>query len=125
MLTIDGISYDAYVVHKDYDMQKKDEYGGTEYTDGWWKAHRTVVRTKISGKATLAMRPSVYNDFITALNNNVGVDGDHTVSAFVLNTGTTETFTAYIGTTAKAAISTPAFGSNAVFFNVTLTIEER
>lgn len=125
MLTIDNVSYDDYVVTDSYDVQEDSEYGGTDYIDGWWKKHRSVVRTRVKGKVTLAMKPSVYSTFIAALNSGAGVEGDHTVTILVQNTGATKTITAYIDTNAKTAISTPSFGSQAVFFNITLTIEER
>ena len=125
MLTIDGTNYDAYIVQKSYDIQQNNEYGGTEYTDGWWKKHRSVVRTRVKGKVTLAMRPSAYSTFVAALENNAGAEDDHTVTLYVQNIGAEKTITAFIYTTAKVAMATQAFGGGAVFFNITLVIEER
>lgn len=125
MITIDGTNYDAYVVNKKYNVQQTDELGGTEYLDGWWKAHRMVVRTRVAGKVVLAMNPSAYSAFIAALDSHAGTEGEHTITLFVQNLGVEKTITAFIYTTAKVAMATQAFGGGAVFFNITLVIEER
>lgn len=125
MLIIDGINYDDYIVSKSYNIQQNDEFGGTDYLDGWWKKHRMVVRTRIKGKVTLAMAPSAYSALISALDANAGTEGEHTLNLYVQNIGANKTITAFITTTAKTAISTKAFGHNAVYFNITLNIEER
>lgn len=123
MFEIDGVNYDAYVVSRKYNVQESEEYGG--YSDGWWKTHRMIARTRVSGRVVLAMNSTVYRTFIAALSNDAGDEGEHTVKLLVQNLGVEKTITAFIYTSGKTAISTPAFGSEVVFTNITLNIEER
>lgn len=125
MLVIDGLNCDDYIVTEKYSVFEQPEFGGTEYIDAWWKRHRTVVRNRVTGTVSLAMSASAYNTFITTLQANEGVEGDHSVTLFINNLNTTKTITAYIKVEGKVAISTKNFGQSPVFFNAKLKIEER
>ena len=126
MFKINGVSYDEYIVEKRYTMNRTPEYGGTEYRDGWWKRHRSIVRYSINGSVTLAFPTAeLYNAFVDAMQNGIGTEGDYTVEAYVNTTNMIHTFTAYLTPTTKTAIATKAYDRQAVYFNVTLKVEER
>lgn len=126
MLSIDGMNLDSYLDTKKYTAQKSAEYGNSEYRDGWWKRHRDIVRYSIKATAVLSFpNATEFSAFLTHLNNNIGVEGDHSVTLYVNNTGATETISAYVEHTVKTAISTEAYGKQPVFFSVTLKMEER
>lgn len=120
---INNVDYSQYVVIKKYNMQISAEYGGTQYTDGWWKKHRSIVRHSISGTVTLAF-PTValYNDFVSNV-QSVDDDGVYDIAAYVNNLNSNETFEGYLTPTTRTAI-TP-IGLNPAFFAVTLKVEER
>ena len=123
MLTIDGINYDNYVVHKKYNVQQVDEANG--YLDGWSVTHRMISRTRVSGKIVLAFPPLQASRFINAMKNNEGIEGEHTITLLVQNLCAEKTITGFIYTSGKTAVSTPAFGSNIAYVNITLNVEER
>lgn len=125
MITIDGFDCDDYIVEKSYSVSEQPEFGGTEYKDAWWKKHRTVVRTRVSGTVVLAMSASSYDTFITHLQEHIGVEGDHSITLFVNNLNDTKTITAYVSITSKVAIATKNFDHAPAFFSVKLKIEER
>lgn len=125
LLMIDGYNYDDYVVENTYEVNDRPEYGGTSYTDGWCKKHRTVVRTIVGGTVTLAMPPSAYNAFVGRLKTNAGVEGDHEVRLFINNQNELRTITAYVDVVGRVAIATKQFNNQKVFFNAIVTIEER
>lgn len=123
---ISDIDYSNYVVIPKYKMQRAAEYGGTEYRDGWWKRHRSIVRYNINGSVTLAFPTAeLYNAFVDAMQSGIGAEGDYEVQAYVNTTNMIHTFAAYISLTTKTAITTPQFGMQAVCFSVTLKVEER
>jgi hypothetical protein len=120
---INGIDYSQYVVIKKYKMQRAAVYGGTEYTDGWWKKHRNIIRYNISGSVTLAFpTAALYNVFVDNV-QSVGNDGIYNIVAYVNNLNSNQTFEAYLTPTTNTAI-TP-IGLNPAFFAVTLKVEER
>lgn len=125
LLMIDGYSYDDYIVENTYEVNDRPEYGGTSYTDGWWKKHRTVVRTIVGGSVTLAMPPRAYNTFVRRLQANAGVEGDHEVRLFINSQNEDRTITAYVDVVGRVAIATKQFNNEKVFFNAIVTIEER
>ena len=98
---INNVDYSQYVVLNKYNLQRSAEYGGTQYTDGWWKKHRNIVRHSISGTVTLAF-PS---------------------AAYVNNENNYYIFNAFLTPTTRTAI-TP-IGLNPAFFAVTLKVEEQ
>lgn len=121
---INGVNYSQYVVIPKYKMQRVAEYGGTEYRDGWWKRHRSIVRYSISGTVTLAFpTAALYNAFVDVIEDGVGEEGDYTIVAYVNNTNGVNVFKGYLTPTTKTAI-TP-IGLNPAYFAVTLKVEER
>ncbi len=121
---INNIDYSQYVVVKKYKMQRAAVYGGTEYTDGWWKKHRSIVRYAVSGTVTLAFpTAALYNAFVDHMQNSIGNEGDYTIKAYINNTNNNYEFEGYLTPTTKTAI-TP-IGLNPAFFSVTLKVEER
>lgn len=121
---INGTDYSQYVVIPKYKMQRAAEYGGTEYRDGWWKRHRSIVRYSVSGSVTLAFpTAALYNDFVDAMEDGIGDEGDYTILAYVNNMDYNYLFKGYLTPTTKTAI-TP-IGLNPAFFAVTIKVEER
>jgi hypothetical protein len=126
MFELNGINYDDYIVMKKYKMNRTPEYGGTEYRDGWWKRHRTIVRYSINGSVTLAFpNAETYNDFIDNVAGSMGPDGDYLIKVYVQETNSVEEIRAFLTPTARTAIATKPYGYAPVFFNVTLKVEER
>lgn len=121
---INNVDYSQYVVIKRYNMQRSAEYGGTQYTDGWWRKHRNIVRHTISGSVTLAFPTAeLYNNFVDNMHNGQGIEGDYEVRAYVNNINDNCEFEAYLTPTTKTAI-TP-IGLNPAYFAVTIKVEER
>ena len=120
---INGTDYSQYVVIKKYQMQRVAEYGGTEYRDGWWKRHRSIVRESVSGSVTLAFpTAALYNSFVDDM-QDVGVEGDYTIVAYINNANENYTFSGYLTPTTKTAIK--PLDLDPAFFAVTLKVEER
>lgn len=120
---INNVDYSQYVVLKKYNLQRSAEYGGTQYTDGWWKKHRNIVRHSISGSVTLAFpTANLYNDFVDNM-QSVDADGLYNIGAYVNNFNDYYVFKAFLTPTTKTAI-TP-IGLNPAFFAVTLKVEEQ
>lgn len=126
MFEINGVSYDNYIVEKKYSVNDTEEYGGTEYRDGWWKRHRTIVRHSISGSVTLAFpNANAYNNFVDHMQANGSEDNAYGVELYVNNLNQTKTIWAYLTVTTRTAIATREYSYAPVFFNVTIKIEER
>lgn len=126
MFELNGISYDDYVVVKKYKMNRAPEYGGTEYRDGWWKRHRSIVRYSVNGSVTLAFPSAeLYNDFVDNVQASMGAEGDFLVKVYVQELNIEQEIKAYLTPTAKTAIATKPYDYAPVFFNVTLKVEER
>ena len=126
MFVLNGVNYDDYVVQKKYKMNRAPEYGGTEYRDGWWKRHRSIVRYSVSGTVTLAFpTEELYNEFVAHLADSIGLEGDCRVAVYVEELNEVQTIRAFLTPVAKVAISTKAFGYVPAFFNVTIKVEER
>lgn len=120
---INGVDYSQYVVIPKYKMNRAAEYGGTEYRDGWWKRHRSIVRYSVSGTVVLAFpTAALYNNFVDNV-QNVGDEGDYTIVAYINNTNENYSFSGYLTPTTKTAIK-PA-DLDPAFFAVTLKVEER
>ena len=120
---INNVDYSQYVVLKKYNLQRSAEYGGTQYTDGWWKKHRNIVKHSISGSVTLAFPSAdLYNDFVANM-QSVDADGLYNIGAYVNNFNDYYVFNAFLTPTTKTAI-TP-IGLNPAFFAVTLKVEEQ
>lgn len=121
---INGTDYSQYVVLKKYNLQRSAEYGGTQYTDGWWKRHRSIVRYSVSGSVTLAF-PTValYNDFVDNMVYGISIEGDYGITAYINTTNENKSFRAYLTPTTKTAIK--PIDMNPAFFAITLKVEER
>lgn len=126
MFVLNGTNYDDYVVIKKYKMNRTPEYGGTEYRDGWWKRHRSVVRYSINGSVTLAFPTAdAYNDFVDNVRDSMGPDGDYLLDVYVQELNEVQRIHAYLTPTTKTAIAVKEYDYAPVFFNVTLKVEER
>lgn len=83
---------------QDYRMNKTSEY--ESWTDGNGATHRVQYRTRISGEFHIGFESDAgLATFQTLLTNSITADGYYTVTAYVNNTGTLETISAYIDTT--------------------------
>ena len=126
MFEINGVSYDNYIVENKYSVNDTEEYGGTEYRDGWWKKHRTVVRHVINGSVTLAFpNANAYNNFVDHMQANMEAEGAYGVELYVNNLNQIKSIWAYLTVTTKTAITTREYDHAPVFFSVTIKIEER
>lgn len=126
MLVIDGMNLDNYIIENKYSVNDAPEFGNSEYRDGWWKKHRDIVRHVIKGSVVLAFSTATeYNDFVRHINENIGVESDHSVTLYVNNLNTTKTISAYVTFATQTAIATHAYGMRPAFFSLTMAIEER
>lgn len=88
----------AHIDVQNYEMNREDIF--TTWTDGNWVEHRVVARTKISGKFQAGFADATdFASFMTLLASEKMADGYYPVTAYVNNTGTTETFNAYLDVT--------------------------
>lgn len=67
------------------------------WTDGNWIDHRVIVRTRISGKVTLGFSDAAdFTAFVNLMQTAKTADGYYPVTVYCRNTGTTETFNAFL-----------------------------
>lgn len=67
------------------------------WTDGNMVEHRNSVRSRISGAFDLAFYSDQdFNSFLTLMSSAIQSDGYYSVTAYVQNTNSTETFDAFI-----------------------------
>ena len=126
MFVLNGTNYDDNVVIKKYKLNRTPMYGGTEYTDGWWKRHRSIVRYAINGSVTLAFSSAEeYNDFVDNVRDSMRPEGDYMLDVYVQELNEVMRIYAYLTPTAQTAIATKPYNYAPVFFNVTLKVEER
>lgn len=126
LLKINGIDYSQYVVTRKHNVQSVAEYGGTEYRDGWWKRHRTVVRHSVTGTVTLAFpNETLYNAFVEHMQSNMEAEGAYGVHVYVNNLNEVASIWAYLTPTTRTAIATKEYDYAPAHFSVTLKIEER
>ena len=110
-LTIGSFSVFSYAVHQTnvYEMNQEAVYN--QWTDANGSEHRDYIRTKISGHLTVVfLNYTDYSAFMTALN---AADHVYSVTATISNTGSDETFTAYVDV--SGAITTDLSGGAAVY----------
>lgn len=82
---------------QNYEMNRADVY--TTWTDGNWVTHRVIARTRISGKVKLGFEKAAdFAAFSALMASERTTDGYYPVTAYCANTGTTETFQAYVDT---------------------------
>ena len=85
----------AWVDIQNYAMNRFDVY--RDWTDGNGVEHREVYRTRYEGSFQAGFRKSTdFSSFMTLLANQKSADGYYPVSAYISNTGTTETFNAFL-----------------------------
>jgi len=96
-LRISGQDVTQYLDIQNYAMSSEDVY--KTWTDGNWTDHRVIVRQRIKGKVKAGFASEAdYASFLNLLRIAKNAQGAYSVNAYVLNTGTTESFTAYIDT---------------------------
>ena len=87
----------AFADIQNYNMQREDVY--TSWTDGNWTDHRVIARTRIRGTVKLGFAKATdFATFMALLGSVKTADGYYQVTAYVNNTGTTETFYAFLDT---------------------------
>ncbi len=80
---------------QNYKMNRADVF--TTWTDGNHVDHRVVFRTRISGQLRLGFEKAEdYSGFIAVLASQKTTDGYYPVTVYCSNTGTIETFDAFI-----------------------------
>lgn len=85
----------AYIDIQAYRMNRADVF--SEWTDGNGVEHRQIYRTRIEGEFQVGFAKSTdFSAFMTLLSNQKTAGGYFPVSAYVGNTGTLETFSAFL-----------------------------
>lgn len=87
----------AYADIQNYEMNRADVY--TSWTDGNWRDHRVIARQRVSGKVKLGFSSATdFSGLMTLLSTAKNANGYYSVTAYINNTGTTETINAFIDT---------------------------
>ena len=95
--TIGSTDLTAYADIQNYDMNRADVF--TSWTDGNWTDHRVIARQRITGKVKLGFASATdFASLMTLLSTAKNANGYYSVTAYVNNTGTTETFNAFVDT---------------------------
>lgn len=111
----------AYLDKQNFQMNKVDV--GEAWTDGNGVDHRNVVRTRTSGKAVAGFSKAAdFAGFCSLLSDEKETDGYYSVTAYINNTGTTETFEAFIDVTTSTKWD---WVNSRQWHTVTLQIVER
>lgn len=93
--TINTTDLTAFADIQNYEMNREDVY--TSWTDGNWTDHRVIARQRIRGKVKLGFSKATdFASFMTLLGSAKTANGYYPVTAYVNNTGTVETFNAFI-----------------------------
>ena len=101
LLKIGTTDVTGYVDRQNFTMNRVDVYD--EWTDGNVTDHRVICRRRFKGKAALGFSKAAdFSAFCALIESERQTDGYFSVTAYVNNTGTTETFQAYIDITATA-----------------------
>ena len=67
------------------------------WTDGNWKDHRVIARTRITGTLKLGFANSTdFSSFLTLLTTARNANGYYPIKIYVANTGTEETVNAFL-----------------------------
>ena len=102
LLKLGSTDVTGWVDRQNFEMDCQDVY--ESWTDGNGVTHRNFTRTRISGRAKLGFTSAAdFASFQTALAAAKNVNGYYTVTAYVNNLGSSETFNAYIDIAASAA----------------------
>lgn len=85
----------SWIDIQNYDMNRADVY--TTWTDGNFVDHRVITRTRYSGKFDAGFhRPADFAAFAALLESEKTAEGYYPVTAYINNTGTTESFSAFL-----------------------------
>jgi len=87
----------AFVDIQNYKMNSEDVY--STWTDGNKVDHRVITRQRIRGEVKLGFASATdFASFMTLLGTAKNANGYYPVTAYVNNTGTTQTFNAFLDT---------------------------
>lgn len=90
--TTDLTAWEDIQSHK---VNREDVY--ETWTDGNWVDHRVIARTRISGKVILGFSKAAdFAAFTALLSSQKDAEGFYPVTAYCNNTGTTESFDAFL-----------------------------
>ena len=96
-LQIGAVDITEHINIQDYEMIKEDMYN--DWTDANGVEHRSFYRTRITGEATAGFASGAdFSSLMSLLASAKNSEGYYSVTAYIQNTGTTETFSAYIET---------------------------
>ena len=92
---IDTTDITAYIDVQSYAVNREDVF--EEWEDGNWITHRVIARTRYTGSFQAGFASAAdFTAFMTLLNTKKNADGYYPVTAYINNTGTTETFNAFL-----------------------------
>ena len=101
LLKIGNTDVTGWTDKQNFQMNREDVYDS--WTDGNGITHRNISRTRFKGKAAIGFSKAAdFSVFCALIENERQTDGYFTVTAYVNNTGMTETFQAYIDISATA-----------------------
>ena len=101
LLKIGNTDITEWLDRQNCTINRADVYESWE--DGNGKRHRNISRTRITGKATVGFEKAAdFSAFCSLIESERQADGYFSVTAYVNNTGTTETFQAFLDITASA-----------------------
>lgn len=87
----------SYVDIQNYNVNEEDVF--EEWQDGNWITHRVSIRKRKAGTVVLGFKKATdFTTFVGLLTSQRNVNGYYPVTAYINNTGTTETFNAFIDT---------------------------
>lgn len=110
-----------YMDYQNYEMNQESIY--ESWVDGYGVEHRNTYRTKVTGEFKLGFTSdSDLETFMNLLASNINTDGYYPVIAYVQNTGTSESFGAFITTEAEAKWD---FTNSRVWHEVTCNVTQR
>ena len=120
-LKIGDINLSEFLDKQNYEMNSADVY--EVWTDGNGIDHRVITRQRISGTVKIGYNCNYdFSAFVGLLNSQRSADGYYTVTAYVNNTNTTQTFYAYIDTITSAKWD---FVNGREWHEITMQITER
>lgn len=119
--TIGGTDLTPHMEYQNYEMNQESIY--ESWVDGYGVEHRNAYRTKVTGEFKLGFKSdSALASFMNLLSSSINTDGYYAVSAYVQNTGTVESFGAFVETQAEAKWD---FTNSRVWHEVTCNVTQR
>lgn len=92
---IDTTDITSYIDVQSYAVNREDVF--EEWEDGNWITHRVIARTRYTGSFQAGFASAAdFTAFMTLLSTKKNADGYYPVTAYINNTGTTETFNAFL-----------------------------